>query len=135
VRKFSSTKRVSKVIPFEFVLERLHTANPLVKMMFGCYSIYIKDKIMLALRKKDEDSRDNGVWVATTKEHHESLRNELPSLRTISLFGVAESGWQNIPEEGERFEEEVMMVCHLILKGDPRVGKVPKPKKKLSSRR
>jgi hypothetical protein len=128
--KFSPPIKTSKIIPFNFVLEHLHTAEPLVKQMFGCHSIYVKNKIVLALRRKVEFSRDNGVWVATTREHHDSLRKELPSLRTISLFGTPESGWQNIPEEGDRFEEEVTIACDLILKGDPRIGKTPKPKKK-----
>lgn len=128
--KFSSSIKPSKIIPFDFVLEYLHAAEPLVRQMFGCHSIYVKNKIVLALRKKSEFSRDNGVWVATTRDHHDSLRKDLPSLRTIFLFGTAESGWQNIPEESDRFEEEVTIACDLILKGDPRIGKIPKPKKK-----
>ena len=127
--KFSSSIKPSKIIPFDFVLEYLHAAEPLVRQMFGCHSIYVKDKIVLALRRKDEINWDNGVWVATSKEHHDSLRKDLPSLRTISLFGTAESGWQNIPEEGDCFEEEAMIACALILKGDPRIGKIPKKKK------
>jgi hypothetical protein len=128
--KISTASKTSKVIPFDFVIEHLHTADPLVKQMFGCHSIYLKDKIVLALRRRDDFTQDNGVWIATTRDHHESLRRVLPSLRTISLFGVSESGWQNIPEEGERFEEEVTTACDLILKGDPRIGKIPKAKKK-----
>jgi hypothetical protein len=128
--KIPSASKTSKVIPFDFVIEHLHTADPLVKQMFGCYSIYLKDKIVLALRRRDDFTQDNGVWIATTREHHESLRRVLPSLRTISLFGVSDSGWQIIPEEGDRFEEEVTIACDLILKGDPRIGKIPKAKKK-----
>lgn len=131
--KSSAKVENQKKIPFDFVLDALHSAEPLVKPMFGCYSVYIKDKIVLALRRKNDLDQDNGVWVATTRDYHESLRKELPSLRTISLFGVAESGWQNIPEEGECFEEEVMTACHLILRGDLRIGKIPKPKKKKTS--
>jgi hypothetical protein len=35
-----------------------------------------------------------------------------------------------IQEEAPDFEESVSTICHLILKGDNRIGKIPKPKKK-----
>ena len=38
-------------------------------------------------------------------------------MRTIALFGGAESGWQNLPADSEHFEEEVMKACTLILRG------------------
>ena len=47
-------------------------------------------------------------------------------MRTIALFGGAESEWQNLPADGESFEEEVMKACAFILRGDPRIGKIPK---------
>lgn len=121
-----------KTIPFDFVLEELFSVDPVTRPMFGGYAIYVKDKIVMMLRKKDNLVHDNGVWLATSHEHHESLRNELPSMRTIRLFGVKESGWQNLPEDAPDFEEEVGHACRLILKGDVRVGKVPASKKKAS---
>ena len=115
--------------PFEFVLEQLRHLNPVVKPMFGCHAIYIEEKIMLVLRKKESDY-DNGVWIASAVNHYAALRKILPSLRAISIFGTGRSGWQNIPEDNDRFEEEAMMACDLILKLDPRIGKVPSSKKK-----
>jgi len=119
-----------KTIPFDFVLEALFAADPQVRPMFGGYAIYVNEKIVLMLRKRDTYPHDNGVWVATSHTHHESLRKELPSMRTIRLFGQPESGWQNLPEEAPDFEETVMHACRLILKGDERIGKVPDRKKK-----
>lgn len=97
--------------------------------MFGCHAIYLEEKIMLILRKKENFQRDNGVWVATTHIHHQSLKNDFPSLRPIGIFGIKDSAWQNLPEEAADFEESVMNVCEKILKNDIRIGKVPSKKK------
>lgn len=123
-------KKKTKTIPFDFVLEALLPADPLVRPMFGGYALYVKTKIMLMLRRKEGSSADNGVWIATTYDHHESLRKDFPSMRSITVFGGEESGWQVLPEESDAFEEEALKACRLILKGDLRIGKVPKPKKK-----
>ena len=119
-----------KPIAFDFVVEELFAVNPAVKPMFGCHAIYVNEKIVLILRNKEGVTNDNGVWIATTHEHHESLQKDFPSMRTISVFGGAESGWQNLPVDDENFEEAAMKVCKLIIKGDPRIGKTPKPRKK-----
>jgi hypothetical protein len=119
-----------KNIPFDFVLEQLHRLNPTVKPMFGCHAVYVQNKIVFILRKKDNDEDDNGVWVATTNEHHESLRKEFPSLRSIKVFGGGETGWQVLPFEADDFEESVLQACHLVLRQDGRIGKTPKQKKK-----
>ena len=121
-----------KPVAFDFVVEELFAVNPTVKPMFGCHAVYVNDKIVLILRNKEGVTNDNGVWIATTHEHHESLRKDFPSMRTISVFGGTESGWQNLPVGDENFEEAVMKLCKLILKGDPRIGKTPKPRKKKS---
>ena len=117
-------------MPFDFVLDELAELTPVVGRMFGCYSIYVGSKIVLILREGKTALEDNGVWIATTKEHHESLARELPSMRSIALFGTSgPTGWQVIPSESDSFEEEVLHVCNLICRGDVRVGKIPKPKK------
>lgn len=118
----------TNTIPFEFVLDYLAVADPVVRPMFGCSAIYIGKKIVMALRDKKEHPVDNGVWLATSHEHHADLRKDFPSLRSIKIFGTKESGWQVLPKTSDDFEESVIMVCQLILKGDPRIGKIPKPK-------
>lgn len=123
-------KRKPKTIPFEFVLEQLYSVNPNVKPMFGCHAVYVRNKIVLILRKKKEHTHDNGVWLATTHEHHESLRIDFPSMRSITVFGGQESGWQNLPDEANDFEEAVLKACDLILRSDKRIGKVPRARKK-----
>jgi hypothetical protein len=119
-----------KSIPFDFVLEQLQRLHPFTKPMFGCHAIYIEEKLMLVLRKKKNIDSDNGVWLASAKDHHTGLKKILPSLRTISIFRSGESGWQIIPEDSDHFEKEVMVACDLILKRDPRIGKIIRIKKK-----
>ncbi len=101
--------------------------------MFGCHAIYHGEKIVLITRNKPEHAYDNGVWLATTPEHHDSLKSEFPSLRSINLFGSKETAWQNIPAEADDFEEAVLKACALICKGDKRIGKIPKAKKRKKS--
>ena len=120
----SETKK--KAVAFEFVLEELYSLEPRVRPMFGSHAVYVKEKIVLILRRRTSYPEDNGVWLATSREHHDSLKKYLPSMRTIALFGGGESAWQNLPADSEHFEEEVMKACSLILRGDPRIGKTPK---------
>lgn len=116
-----------KAPPFDFVLEALAPLHPYTKPMFGCLAVYVGEKIVLILRQRD--STDDGVWVATTPEHHESLRAELPSMRSIEIFGPGPTGWQVLPVSDEGFETEVAWACRLVLRGDPRIGKVPKSRR------
>ena len=118
-----------KTVPFAFVLEELEELAPYTKPMFGCTAIYVpgeEDRIVLILRERGAPKRDDGVWVATTAEHHASLRAEMPCLRSIEIFGPGETGWQVIPKSHPQFEEAVMLACAMIRRRDPRIGKVPK---------
>ena len=145
---------VKKRIPFDFILDLL---SPLslsertpserrgdggealtVKPMFGCHAIYSGEKIMLIVRKKEDHTDANGVWIATGKEHHASLKKELPSMQSVYILsdGKGETGpegietnWQMIHQDADDFEESVTKICEMILKGDERIGKLrPLPK-------
>ena len=121
--------RPRKPIPHAFVLDALAPASPDTRPMFGCIAVYLGEKIVLALRdKRDDTAADDGVWLATTKEHHASLRRELPCMRSIRVFGAPVTGWQVLPVEADDFEQAAMRACELILAGDVRIGKVPKPR-------
>lgn len=98
--------------------------------MFGCLAIYLGRKIVLILRDKAGPNEDNGVWLATTEEHHESLRREFQNMRHIQMFGHKASSWQLLPSGAPDFEESALRACELIAARDPRIGKVPKPRKK-----
>jgi hypothetical protein len=117
-----------KTIPFDFVIEELARREPRVRPMFGCHAIYIGEKIVLIVRKKAEADPDNGVWITTAPEYHESLKKIFPAMRSIKLFGEKTTSWQILPEDADDFEESAMKACELILKNDPRIGKIPKKK-------
>lgn len=121
---------------FGFVLDELASLDPYTKPMFGCTAVYVEDKILLVLRDRPTSREDNGVWLATTREHHDALRAELPSLRSIGVLGDGGvTGWQILPASGADFEDEVLRACALVRAGDPRIGKVPKRKSPSAKRK
>jgi hypothetical protein len=114
-----------KRVPHQFVLDALSELEPRMNPMFGCLAIYVGEKIMLVLRDKPSYPSDNGVWLATTPEHHDSLRQEFPSMRSIELLGKKITGWQVLPTDSKNFEADALHACELVLAGDSRIGKVP----------
>jgi hypothetical protein len=115
-----------KPVPHEFVLDAIATLSPKTRSMFGCLAIYVQDKIVFILRDKPEQPADNGVWLATTEDQHQSLRREFPNLRSIRVLGKKVTGWQVLPADAQDFEEAALHACDLVLARDPRIGKVPK---------
>jgi hypothetical protein len=78
--------------------------------MFGCLAVCVGEKIGLMLRDKRAGTADNGIWLATAAEHHQSLRREFPNMRSIQIFGKKVTGWQVLPV-------------------DARIGEIPKERK------
>lgn len=117
-------------IPFDFVLEQLYPENVEIRPMFGCFALYVRNKIVLILRQKKAAVSDNGVWLATEKEHHQSLKTIFPSMRPIKVFG-GNGNWQNLPADANDFEEMVILACEMIRHRDERIGKETKQRKKL----
>jgi hypothetical protein len=120
-----SAVKLRKAVPHEFVLEALAALSPKTRSMFGCLAVYVGDKIVLILRDRRDAVADNGVWVATTEEHHESLRLDFPNMRSIQVFGKKVTGWQVLPVDALDFEEAALRACELIVARDARIGKVP----------
>ena len=118
-----------KAVPHEFVLDAIAALSPRTHPMFGCLAVYIGDKIVLILRDKPDARANNGVWLATTQEHHESLRREFPNMQSVRVLGKEMTGWQVLPADAPDFEEAALRACELITARDPRIGKVPKAKR------
>ena len=114
-----------KPVPFEFVLDALSPLEPVTRPMFGCLAVYVGPKIVLILRDKLGMHPDNGVWLATTAEHHASLRVEFPHMRSIGVLGKAITGWQVLRADAPDFEEAALRACDLVMARDPRIGKIP----------
>ncbi|MBY0384919.1 TfoX/Sxy family protein [bacterium] len=127
-------KIVRKKIPFDFVIEELAELDPIIKPMFGCYAVYIEEKIVMILReKKDKTKRDDGVWLATQIENHKELIELFPSMRSIELFGTPPTAWQTLSVTSKDFEDSVLRACQLILEGSPLIGRIPKKKLRKTS--
>jgi hypothetical protein len=118
-----------RAAPFQFVLDGVAELPIHTRPMFGCLAVYVAEKIILILRDRPTHKADNGVWLATTLQHHESLRGEFPNMRSIREFGEKVTGWQILPVDAPDFEESALRACELILARDLRIGKMPKRKR------
>jgi len=127
--------RKRKTVPHEFVLEALAPLSPRTNPMFGCLAVYVGEKIVLILRDRPKYPKDNGVWIATTTEHHESLGTEFPNMRSLGLWGKKITGWQVLPVDAPDFEQAALRACELVIAGDPRIGKVPGARRKLAAQK
>lgn len=116
------------MLPFDFVLDELAGLDTYIKPMFGAYGVYIGPQIYFILRDRESNPQDNGIWIAVNAGYHESLRQDLPSMRDIALFGPGPTGWQVLPKEADDFEESCFKLCEMIKQGDVRIGKTPQKK-------
>ena len=117
-------------VPFAFVLDELEGLAVRLQPMFGVHAVYVGDKMTFCLRQHAKFPRDNGVWLSTTRQHHESLRREFPSMRSISFLGEDPTSMQLLPLDEPDFEASVLRACALVRAGDPRLGRAPAAKKK-----
>ena len=118
-----------KRVPHDFVLQALANLEPRTNPMFGCLAVYVGERIVLILRdKRDHTANDDGVWLATTQVHHESLRKDFPNMRSIAVLGREVTGWQVLPADAPDFEAAALRACELIAAKDPRIGKIPRKK-------
>jgi hypothetical protein len=123
---------VNRGIPFDFIFDYLLPIETTVKPYFGMFAIYSGERLLLMLRERDNQPEMNGIWIATAKGGHESLKKELPALRRFSGLTETDSGngWQMISPTEDDFEETAIRVCELIARRDPRIGKIPPLKRK-----
>jgi len=98
--------------------------------MFGCHALYLGKRLVLILRHRDTHPEINGVWIATKREYHESLRKLFPSMHSIGILGKSPTNWQVLSEASPDFESSVITACELVVKGDKRIGTIPKSRKK-----
>jgi len=97
--------------------------------MFSGYSVYIGDQIVCMLRDRPNYPKDNGLWLVfseTADLSSPTLCREFPSLREIGILGGKITHWLILPADSPNFESESLHACDLILKHDPRLGRIPK---------
>lgn len=118
--------------PYAFALEALAPLNPEVRRMFSGFAVYIGDRIVCMLRDHLRSPQDNGLWLVLSETTHPAdpqLRREFPSLRPIELLGNKIGHWLLLPSDGPNFEKEALHACDLLLRHDPRLGRVPKSRR------
>jgi len=118
--------------PHEFVLEALTPLKPEVRRMFSGFGVYVGPRIVFMLRDHEKSPKDNGVWLVLSDgidPEDGGLRREFPSLRRIELLRQKIGHWLLIPSDSPSFEMEALHACDLLLRRDPRLGRVPKSRR------
>ena len=123
--------------PYPFLLEALASLEPEVKPMFSGFAVYHGNKLLLMLRESPRQPEDNGLWLVfseTANPSDPAHRRDFPSLRPIALLGGAIGHWLLIPADSPTFETESLHACDLILRHDPRLGRIPESRKPKTTR-
>jgi hypothetical protein len=118
--------------PHGFVLEALMPLNPEVRRMFSGFAVYLGDHLVCMLRDSPKSPRDNGVWLVLSEgidPGDRGLRREFPSLRKIELLGGVIGHWLLLPSDSPDFETEALHMCDLVLRHDPRLGRIPQSRR------
>jgi len=111
-------------MPYDFLLDYL-PVSVVIKPAIGMFYIYFEGKIVLIFRKVGKNPRHNGIWIATRREDHASLKATIPSV-TDFVFGEDEAfepNWLQLPDGHDDFEEAAIALCELISRRDKRIGK------------
>lgn len=114
--------------PYPFILEALAPLKPEVRPMFSGFAVYVGDKIVLMLRDSPKRPEDNGAWLVFSENANladPGVRRDFPSIRLIGLLGGKIGHWRLLPADSPTFESEALHACELLLKHDPRFGRVP----------
>ena len=118
--------------PHVFVLEALAPLNPEVRRMFSGFAVYAGNRLLLMLRDHVKYPQDNGLWLVLSEgvdPADASLRQDLPSIRSIHMLGNKIGHWLLIPSDNADFEMPALRACDLILRHDPRFGRIPQSRR------
>lgn len=114
---------MKKPMPFDFLLDYL-PANVVVKPAVGMFYIYFEGKIVLIFRQVGKNPQHNGIWIATRREDHASLKESIPSITDFEFDDhVTEPNWLLLKDGHEDFEEAAIAICELVARRDKRIGK------------
>jgi hypothetical protein len=97
---FSARKR--NAIPFEFVLDELAGVDSWTRSMCGCAAVSMGERIVFIQR--DKKDREDGEKDRDDEGAPPLAPGELPNLRSITVFGVGETGWQMLPVDAGDFQ-------------------------------
>ena len=117
-----------KRAPHQFVLDAIAEMHPMIRAMFGALAVYVGEKIVFLLRDRPSDPQANGVWLAIPAEFQESLHAHFPNAGPVRIMGKDISGWRLLAVDAADFEASALYACELVVRKDPRIGKVPNKK-------
>ncbi len=116
---------VRRIHPHAWIWEPLEDdASFVLASMFGTKVVYLDGRMVLCFAAKEEPWR--GVLIATERAHHASLQAEFPVLSPHPILPK----WLYLPESADAFERVAERLVELASGRDPRIGIVPKPKKR-----
>lgn len=95
-----------------------------LKSWFGGRTVTWHGRHYLVLMAQGEPWQ--GVLVATSHEHHASLRAEFPALGPHPVLRK----WLYLPEAAGTFERDARRLVQCVRACDPRLGILPSPRKK-----
>jgi hypothetical protein len=95
-----------------------------LRSMFGTKAVYLEGRLTFCFSTGEEPWR--GVLVATDHVHQPSLRAEFPDLTPHPILPK----WLYLAEVADEFERVAQKLVRLARSRDPRIGVVPKPRKK-----
>ena len=117
------------VHPHQWIWEPLEPDPTFVlRSMFGAKAAYLSGKIVLCFCASEEPWR--GVLVCTDREHHAALASEIAGLITHPVL----TKWLYLPERSDNFEPSAQRLVALVRQRDPRIGVLPRPRKRRIAR-
>ncbi len=114
-------------MPFDFILNYL-PSTVVVQPAIGMFYIYWDKKIVLIARQTQKNPQHNGLWIATQREAHASLKVEIPAITDFVFDEGAnvDSAWLLLSDVHDDFETAAIAVCELISVRDKRIGRATK---------
>jgi hypothetical protein len=79
-------------MPFEFLMDYL-PGDTIVVPAIGMYYMYTNGKNILIFRKTGKNPQHNGIWISTKREHHTSLKAEIPTITDFTFDHSTDTDW------------------------------------------
>jgi hypothetical protein len=114
---------MKKPMPFEFLMDDL-PPGVIVLPAIGMFYIYANGKNVLIFRKTGKNPQHNGIWISTKREHHASLKAEIPAITDFTFDHATDTDWLLLSDDHEDFESAAIQLCELVTQKDQRIGKV-----------
>ncbi|MEO6052858.1 MAG: hypothetical protein ABIP97_02495 [Chthoniobacterales bacterium] len=113
--------------PYAWLWEPLEDeATFILRSMFGAKAVYLDGKMVLCFSKGEEPWR--GMLICMERDQHAALLADFPSLTPHKVLPK----WLYLAEARDDFETVAEKIVRLTLRRDPRIGIIPKAKKKIN---